>query len=193
MLSSVINNFNSNYAYWILIAVIIGLAAVIGFGLSYREGLEPMKEESVQEEEQHQEGSVQEEEQEHQEEVPEELHQEMNKIKGPVLDETDQEYADYNLKSGVNTIRPEDLLPKTDDVKDFENNFSPNKMNRNFLTAGHHIGVNTVSSSLKNANLSIRSDPVIPRVDVGPWNSSTILPSDVINRKPFEIGSAGSS
>lgn len=33
---------------------------------------------------------------------------------------------------------------------------------RNFLESGHHMGIDTVSSSLRNANLQLRSDPVIP-------------------------------
>ena len=57
--------------------------------------------------------------------------------------------------------------------------------NQNFLTAGWHVGINTVSGSLRNANLQLRSDPPNPR---GSWPimQSTIEP-DLI-RKPLEIG-----
>lgn len=58
---------------------------------------------------------------------------------------------------------------------------------KNFLTAGYHIGINTVGQSLKNANLQLRSDPPNPQVAVGPWNQSTVEPD--LNRRPFEIGS----
>ena len=58
---------------------------------------------------------------------------------------------------------------------------------QNFLSSGHHFGINTVGQSLKNANQSLRSDPPIPQVAVGPWLQSTIEADT--NRKQFEIGS----
>lgn len=87
-------------------------------------------------------------------------------------------------------IKPEDLLPPSD-ATGFNTTFpsgSGDVANKNFLIAGHNIGINTVSSSLKNANLQLRSDPYIPRSDVGPWNNSTIMASDLTNRKTLEIG-----
>lgn len=59
---------------------------------------------------------------------------------------------------------------------------------QNFLTAGYHVGVNTVGQSLRNANYQLRSEPPNPQVPVSPWNLSTIEPSDVGNRRPLEIG-----
>lgn len=58
--------------------------------------------------------------------------------------------------------------------------------NRNFLTGGHHIGINTVGNSLRNANLQLRSDPYIPQVRVSPWLNTTIGYDS--NRRVFEIG-----
>lgn len=57
---------------------------------------------------------------------------------------------------------------------------------KNFLTAGFHIGINTVGQSLRNANQQLRSDPPNPQVKVSPWNQTTIE-SDT-NRRPLEIG-----
>ena len=57
---------------------------------------------------------------------------------------------------------------------------------RNFLQAGHHVGVNTVGQTLRNANLQLRSEPPNPQVKVSPWLQSTIDPDT--NRKPFELG-----
>lgn len=57
---------------------------------------------------------------------------------------------------------------------------------QNFLTAGYHIGVDTVGQSLRNANLQLRSEPINPQVPVSPWNISTIEPD--LNRRPLEIG-----
>jgi hypothetical protein len=58
---------------------------------------------------------------------------------------------------------------------------------QNYLTAGYHVGVNTVGQTLRNANLQLRSEPPNPQVPVSPWNISTIEPD--INRVPLEIGS----
>lgn len=57
---------------------------------------------------------------------------------------------------------------------------------QNFLTAGFQIGVNTVGSSLRNANLQLRSEPVIPQDTPWPIMQSTITPDTL--RKPLEIG-----
>ena len=56
----------------------------------------------------------------------------------------------------------------------------------NLLQAGALVGINTIGSSLRNANLQLRSDPPNPQGSVGPWNNSTIQPDT--NRKPLEIG-----
>ena len=58
---------------------------------------------------------------------------------------------------------------------------------QNFLNAGYMIGINTIGSSLKNPNLQLRSEPVIPKVSVGPFLNSTYEPSDAL-RRPLEIG-----
>lgn len=89
-------------------------------------------------------------------------------------------------------LKPADLLPLDSEVTNFEQNFPDGKgeaTDKNFLIAGYNIGVNTVGSSLKNANLQLRSDPYIPRKSVGPWNESSIMSSDLTNRKTLEIGS----
>mgnify|MGYP001438943693 CR=1 FL=1 len=48
------------------------------------------------------------------------------------------------------------------------------------------IGINTQGSSLRNANLQLRSEPVIPKVSVGPFLNSTIDPD--CSRLELEIG-----
>jgi hypothetical protein len=52
---------------------------------------------------------------------------------------------------------------------------------RNFLTAGFNVGVDTVGSSLRNANQQLRSDPVIPKATF-PWQNSTIEPDTARRR-----------
>jgi hypothetical protein len=87
-------------------------------------------------------------------------------------------------------ITPEDLLPKSNMAADFENQFpvgAGDLTSKNFLTAGFNTGINTVSSSLRNANLQLRSDPYIPPKEITPFNQTTMTPD--LNRKSFEIGS----
>ena len=85
------------------------------------------------------------------------------------------------------TLSPEDLLPKdaansrwaqtnpagTGDVKD-----------QNFLTAGYHLGMDTIGQSLRNASHDIRSAPPNPQYKVSIWQQSTITPD--LNRRPLE-------
>jgi len=84
---------------------------------------------------------------------------------------------------------PSDLLP-------VDNNSSWGKMNPaltnngiqtpDLLQAGALVGLDTVGQSMRNANLQLRSDPIISKnVNVGPWNQSTIEPD--LMRAPFEI------
>lgn len=47
---------------------------------------------------------------------------------------------------------------------------------QNYLTAGYHIGINTVGQSMRNANLQLRYEPPNPQIPVSPWQISTIEP-----------------
>lgn len=86
-------------------------------------------------------------------------------------------------------IDPAELLPRDDNSEWAKMNpmGSGDLQNVNLLQAGHHIGINTVSSSLRNANLQLRSEPPNPQLPVGPWNQTTIQPD--MGRRPLEIGS----
>jgi zona occludens toxin (predicted ATPase) len=86
------------------------------------------------------------------------------------------------------TANPIDLLPKDINSKWTSlNNLNGSNINMpDLLQAGIHIGLDTVGQSLRNANLQERSDPIIPIVDTGPWNKSTIEPD--YGRVPLEIG-----
>ena len=57
------------------------------------------------------------------------------------------------------------------------------------LQAGYHIGLDTIGQTLKNANLQLRSDPIIEKKDIGPWNQSTYEAD--YGRVPLEVGSGG--
>ena len=58
--------------------------------------------------------------------------------------------------------------------------------NVNLLKAGHHMGVDTIGSTLRNANLQLRSEPPNPQAQVSPWLNSTIQPD--LMRVPLELG-----
>jgi hypothetical protein len=85
-------------------------------------------------------------------------------------------------------LTPEDLLPK-DSANSEWAQVNPagqgDVQNQNFLTAGYHVGINSVGSTLRNANMQIRSEMPNPQVKVSPWMQSTIEPD--FNRKALEI------
>jgi hypothetical protein len=87
-----------------------------------------------------------------------------------------------------NVLSPADLLPG--DANSPYAQYNPASQgslaDQNFLTAGFHIGINTVGQTLRNANRQLRSEPLNPQVKVSPWMQTTIEPD--INRKPLEIG-----
>jgi hypothetical protein len=83
---------------------------------------------------------------------------------------------------------PQDLLPQ--DMNSQWAALNPvaqgNIAAPDLLQAGYHIGLDTIGQTLRNANLQERSDPIIPKSAVGPWNQSTIEPD--LGRVPLEVG-----
>jgi hypothetical protein len=55
---------------------------------------------------------------------------------------------------------------------------------QNFLTAGHHLGMNTVGNSLRNSSWDLRSEIPNPQAQVSPWNQTTIGPD--LMRRPLD-------
>lgn len=110
----------------------------------------------------------------------------------PSNPEGNEEYASV---SGIKTTditttsyanqNPSDLLPHDNNSQWSELNPSGKGelSNINLLQAGHHIG--TISQSLRNANLQLRSEPTNPQIKVGPWNNTTMEPET--NRRGFEM------
>ena len=87
-----------------------------------------------------------------------------------------------------NTVVPADLLPKDNNTQfgDFNMLNQGNIVMPDLLDAGYLIGLDTIGQTLRNANLQERSDPIIPKTNVGPWNNSTIEPD--FGRVPLELG-----
>jgi hypothetical protein len=96
--------------------------------------------------------------------------------------------SSYNMQSSTN---PNDLLPQDQNSQWAALNpvSQGNIAAPDLLQAGYHIGLDTIGQTLKNANLQERSDPIIPKAAIGPWNQSTIEPD--LGRVPLEVG-AGS-
>lgn len=84
-------------------------------------------------------------------------------------------------------LSSEDLLPR-DAANSKFSQINPSGTgsvaDQNFLTSGYHIGINTIGSTMKNANLQLRSDPIIAK---GSWpiQNSSIEPD--LLRKSFNI------
>ena len=111
-------------------------------------------------------------------------------LDGPALVGSSNGLSNLPVSNCVNKdlLNPTDLLPK--DVNNtWANGLVPDNelKNVNLLNAGHHVGINTVGSSLRNANLQLRSEPPNPRTEnLCPWNNSTIEGDTM--RLPLEIG-----
>lgn len=91
----------------------------------------------------------------------------------------------YDQRSVTN---PTDLLPQ-DQNSEWAALNPVNQGNAampDMLQAGYHIGLDTIGQSLRNPNYQLRSDPIIPKSDIGPWNQSTIEPD--LGRVPLEVG-----
>jgi hypothetical protein len=86
--------------------------------------------------------------------------------------------------------QPSDLLPQDQNSQWAALNpvNAGNAAMPDLLQAGYHIGLDTIGQTLKNANYQLRSDPIIAKKDVGPWNQST-YDADY-GRVPLEIGCA---
>jgi hypothetical protein len=91
----------------------------------------------------------------------------------------------YSAKAVAN---PSDLLPQDSNNQWSQLNpvLSNNQQFPDLLQAGYHIGLDTIGQSLRNPNYQLRSDPIIPKQEIGPWNQSTIEPD--YGRVPLEVG-----
>jgi len=79
--------------------------------------------------------------------------------------------------SKKDVVDPAQLLPKNIQANEFAKlnpKGSGSLEGVNLLTAGYQIGIDTIGTSLRNANLQVRSEPANPKANVGPWNNSTI-------------------
>lgn len=74
------------------------------------------------------------------------------------------------------------LLPKEKHSDWFDNPYETTNIEETHLINIHRpIGVNTIQSSMRNASHDLRPSPPNPKMQVSPWNNSTIEPD--LNRK----------
>lgn len=99
-------------------------------------------------------------------------------------------YKDPSACFKRDRLTANDLLPSDASSKWAQINPSSSGelSDQNFLTAGYHVGINTIGQSMRNANLQLRSEVPNPQVAVSPWLISTIEPD--VRPVSFEIGSA---
>lgn len=101
-------------------------------------------------------------------------------VNGPTLNASwvgaHDEVPEYTPGQTREAINPEDLLPQ--DKNSLWAQVNPEGTGslafKNFLEAGYHIGIDTIGSSLRNANHQLRPDIPNPRLDVGPWQNAII-------------------
>jgi len=117
----------------------------------------------------------------------------------PTENENNDDYKAIDFETSKNNgdcfpkdrLTTEDLLPKDAANSVWAENNPAGQgdvKDQNFLQAGVHFGVDTVGQSLRNANMQLRSDPPIPKVDgLSPWMNTTIEYDT--NRRFLEIGS----
>ena len=94
----------------------------------------------------------------------------------------------YPISTENTNETPESLLPKDSHEKWTQLNPNGAGPFSNVALADPRqiVGINTVGSSLRIANLQERALPENPRTNVGPWNQSTVEPDNL--RPPMDIG-----
>lgn len=113
------------------------------------------------------------------------------------IDNEDYKAVDFSVEQKVNgdcfprdkSLTAADLLPK-DAANSTWAQVVPAAQgdvdNQNYLSAGFHAGINTISSSKKIASHDLRSSPPNPKLAVSPWMNSTVEPDQ--SRRYFEMG-----
>jgi hypothetical protein len=109
-------------------------------------------------------------------------------LEQPDIPEEEVPVSQSGSYSSQSVASPQDLLPQDQNSQWASLNPAGqgNIAAPDLLQAGYHIGLDTIGQTLRNANLQERSDPIIPKSMVGPWNQSTIEPD--LGRVPLEVG-----
>ena len=82
-------------------------------------------------------------------------------------------------------VKPEDLLPLGNtEFSSLNPVLDGGLKNKQFLDPSKLIGTNTIGQSNRNQSYDLRSEPPIPKIDVGPWMNTTIEAD--LTRRPLE-------
>lgn len=94
----------------------------------------------------------------------------------------DIQYANYvpgkqRKMRDVDKFNAEAMLPKEKHKDWFDDPYeSTSVKNTHLINIYRPIGINTVSTTLKNASHQLRADPICPKYAVSPWQNSSIEP-----------------
>jgi hypothetical protein len=114
--------------------------------------------------------------------------QQNGKVEGIVEDTEFSEYAPSTKFKACNlsdNVKPEDLLPLGNtEFSSLNPVLNGGLAKKNFLDPTKLMGTNTVGQSNRNQSYDLRSEPAIPKVDVGPWMNTTIEAD--LTRRPLE-------
>lgn len=99
----------------------------------------------------------------------------------PKMEEGMREEEAFGNYSKKEINDPSELMPSGAGWDAFTSNTTPDLLSPITLN-----GLDTIGQSNKNPNYQLRSDPIIPKQDVGPWMQSTIEPN--LMQVPLEIG-----
>jgi len=108
-----------------------------------------------------------------------------------VASSADSANAMNQMAASKPVANPSDLLPINNNNQWGSSIPQPDAdlKNINLMNPSQLVGINTQGSSLRNANLQLRSEPANPRSNTNcPWNISTIETDQF--RKPLEIGAS---
>jgi hypothetical protein len=106
--------------------------------------------------------------------APSDQPQSLPEPQGEEGDSPDDEQEGFQNK---NVNSPSDLLPTGGDSSLVNSMMTQDgQMPGNLLESGAHIGLPTTSSSMRNSNLQLRADPIIPKKGGCWWGESTIAP-----------------
>ena len=82
-------------------------------------------------------------------------------------------------------VKPEDLLPSgNSEFASLNPVLDGGLKNKQFLDPSKLMGTNTIGQSNRNQSYDLRSEPAIPKMDVGPWMNTTIEAD--LTRRPLE-------
>ena len=83
------------------------------------------------------------------------------------------------------TITPQELMPRDDSYNTWQMaspSVNGHLADRNFLESGYHFGIDTVSNTLKNPNLQLHLDLIIPQAQVAHGrNQPMVLIPTIVN------------